>query len=205
MPFELSQIVSQTAQIVLCPGEGKTVQHRAMDFTAAPPAYLRAGVQQNLQQTPYAGVLNADARCAHSPRLYRQGDAPQKRKLLMYVQILRLMTGEPVQYLQKSRPRRAQMRQSFFQFEIPQIVGGDFVAQKRGVFLLLLHPRVLLVRAEQVPPVLDLFHDGLQFPFDPVPVAASEKAPDAFAVYPPQTQLATALQTRKNPPEPRYG
>ena len=142
-------------------------------------------MQQNFQQAPHPRVFDPNpgrARCAIP---HRQRNTPQKRELLMHIQILRLMRGKTVEDCQKLRTRLAQVSQPFLQFEILQIVRRDLVAQISRAFLILFHPRVFPVSPKHMPAMLHLFHDRLQLALDPVPVSLPEESPDALPMHTP--------------------
>jgi len=81
----------------------------------------------------------------------------QQRKLHLDVEPLSLKGGEPVGNGEELRAHRAEMIEAFFQAEVSQIVGTDFVAQKSGKLLVLLDERVPAIGAKDVMAMLDLF------------------------------------------------
>ena len=103
----------------------------------------------------------------------------------MHVQVFRLVRRKVVQHLKEPGAHLSQMGHSLGELEIPQIIGGDFVAQKGRVLLVLLDPGVFPIGPEHVLAVLDGFHDGLQFAIDPIAMSTAECSPDALPGHPP--------------------
>jgi hypothetical protein len=131
-----------------------------MDLLGRPAADVGAAVQENFQQPDDAGLVDLDAGIAHRAYDDRQGDALQQRKVDVNVEPLRLEGGEAASDGLELFADRLEMVQAFLETEVVEIVGAQFVAQKRGELFVLLQERVLEIGAKDMVTMLDLIDDG---------------------------------------------
>lgn len=87
-----------------------------------------------------------------------------------------------------------EMVQAFPQTEVGEIVGAEFVAQKRRELFILLEECVLEIGAKDMMAMLDLIDDGGELAPHPAVQAGSEDRGNLVGGEPPQAEFAAALE-----------
>src|SRR5258707_5264053 len=86
------------------------------------------------------------------------------------------------------------MVQAFSQTEVGEIVGAQFVAQKRRELLVLLEEGAFEVGAEDMMAVRDAIDHGCELAAVPAAEASAEDRSHFVSGEPPQAEFATALE-----------
>jgi hypothetical protein len=86
------------------------------------------------------------------------------------------------------------MVQAFPQTEVGEVVGAEFVAQKRRELFILLEECVLEIGAKDMMAMLDLIDDGGELAPHPAVQAGSEDRGYLVGGEPPQAEFAAALE-----------
>ena len=130
MAFQPPEIVAELGHPLLAGGELKRGQDGLVDLNGTPPAQQAPTMQQHLEQTDEAGVVNLQAWISHRADLNRQGDPLQLGEVDVNVQPLCPMGGEATGNLLESFADRVQVIKVFLEPEIGQVVGADLIAGK---------------------------------------------------------------------------
>src|SRR6516165_3335648 len=135
----------------------KTGEDGLVDLDGSPAGQLHPAVYENFHQTDHAGVLDFDAGKLGRAHLKGQGQALKEREVHMDVGPLRLVCGETIGDAQEPVADRAQVLESLFEPEVPEVVGAEFISEEGGELLVLAEEGVLEIDAEHVMAMLDLF------------------------------------------------
>src|ERR1700684_672198 len=123
---------------------------------------MAAAVEQNLQQSDDAGLVDFDAGISTGADSNGERDALQQREVHVNVEPLGLATRESVRDGLKPLAHGVQVVEAFLQAEIAQVVRADLVAQEGRELFVLLEEGVLPVGAVDMMAVLDLLDDRAQ-------------------------------------------
>src|ERR1700691_704298 len=96
MPFQLAQIVAELVEAVGFRGNLERGDDCFVDLPGVPAPDGTAVMQENLQESDDPGVVEFDARITTRADVDGQGDPLQQGEVHMYIQALRLKTGEAV-------------------------------------------------------------------------------------------------------------
>ena len=160
MSLEFAQIVAKLVEPVGVCRESESGEDGRVDLARRPATDLGPGVQKNLEEADDPSVLDFDAGMANRADRNWEGDPLQQGKVGVDVEPLGLEPGKPAQDGLELVANLVQMVDPFFESEIVEVVGAQFVAQEHGELLVLPENSVAEVDAEHVMAVFDLIDEA---------------------------------------------
>ena len=198
MPLELAQIVAELVKAVGLIGEVEGGQDGLVDFLRGPTADLSAAMQQDLEETNDARILDLDAGISDRTDGDRQGNPLQERKVDMDVEPLRLKAGEAADDGLEFLTHLIEMVQALFETEVVEVVGAEFVAQKRQELLILPENGVPEVDPEDMMAMGDLIDGGVKLAAVLAVHAGAEDLGNLVGRQPPEAEFAASLEQLVN-------
>src|SRR5208337_4360366 len=150
MAFELAQVVAQPVEAVGLLGEIEAGEDGAMDLAGGRAADLRTAMQEHLEQTHDARLVDLEAGVTDRGDGDRASEALDEREVDVDVEPLGLVTGEAVGDRLEGGAHGIEMIEPLPQTEIIEVVGDQLVAQEGRDLLVLLQEGALEVGAEDV-------------------------------------------------------
>ncbi len=126
--LEFAEVVAELVESVLFRGDLERRDNRLVNLFGRPATDGAAVVQENFQQPNDSHILDFDAGVTNRTDGDGQGDALQEGKVHMDVEGLRLEGGEAVRDGLEPLTDGFQVVESFFQAEVAQVVGTEFIA-----------------------------------------------------------------------------
>ena len=90
VPLQLAQIVAELAEAVVTLGQIEAGEKGVVDLLCRPAAHVAAAMQENLEQTDDAGLVDLEPGITNRTNGDRQGQALEQREVDMDVEPLRL-------------------------------------------------------------------------------------------------------------------
>ena len=192
--LELAQVVTELVQPVGAVGEVEGGEDGVVDVLGGPAADLTTAVQEDLEESDDAGVVDLDAGIADCADSDWKGEALQQREVDVDVEPLRLETGEAAGDGLEPLADGIEMVQSLLEMEIGEVVGDQLVAQEGGELFVLLQKGVFEVGAEDVMAVLDAVDNSGQLAVHRAVQARAKDLDDLVGGQPPQAEFAAAFE-----------
>src|ERR1700746_3800705 len=194
MAFELAQVVAQLVEAVGLLGEIEGSEDGAMDLAGGRAADLRTAMQEHLEQTHDARLVDLEAGVTDRADVDRASEALEQREVDGDFDPLGLVTGEAVGNRLEGGAHGIEMIEPLPQTEVIEVVGDQLVAQEGRDLLVLLQEGALEVGAEDVMAVLDLVDDRGQLAAHAAIEPRAEDGGALVGAEPPQADLTAALE-----------
>ena len=165
-----------------------------MNIPGAPGIDGCAGINQDFHQANHAGVMDLNAGDASRALLNRLRQTFQKREVGVHVEPFGLKAGKAIGNDLKALAHGFEILQSFFQTQIFQVIGAEFIAQESGEFFILFDERVFEVGAKDVMAVIDAFQGAVKLAAHPLGHALAEDLGDFTGGHAPEAHVAGAFE-----------
>jgi len=198
---ELAQVVANGAGGVLGSFEFKGIQDGGAQFLGIPAAQgTGASAQQDLEQARHSDLVQANAGDLAFLEPNGFGQTGQKIELAMDIEVGRLVGSKSIQDSVAGGADLIQAIQALSEVEVGKVIGNHFQSQVSAPLLVLFDKAVLPIGAEDVPAVLNLFQNSLQFAVEVAGNAVAKDLSNAIGRKAVEAQLAAALKDVPNGP-----